>query len=98
MSRRRFDRRPGGFVLFIVLALLAVSTVLVANTARILILENRQAERAEDRQQAEWVAESALERAGARLLADRAYQGETWRSARRTWADRPRPQVMAARL
>ena len=74
-SRRR---RNAGFVLLIVMACLAIVTVLVAGWARMAMVENRQQRSAEDRQQARWLAEAALQRAAAHLLLDREYQGETW--------------------
>jgi Tfp pilus assembly protein PilX len=60
------------------MACLAIAMTLVVGWARIAVLENRQARSAEDRLQAEWLAESAIGRAAAQLLVNTEYQGETW--------------------
>jgi Tfp pilus assembly protein PilV len=70
--------RRSGFVLLIVMVLMAIATVVIAGWAKIVLVENRQAHAAEDRLQAQWLAESALQRAGSQLIANRHYQGETW--------------------
>jgi Tfp pilus assembly protein PilX len=77
MSRSRFRRRSG-FVLMTAMVLLAVAMAIVVGWVKIAVLEVRETHLAEDRLQAEWLAESALARAGAKLLADRDYHGETW--------------------
>jgi Tfp pilus assembly protein PilV len=65
-------------VLLIVLVCLAVAMALVVGWARIAVMQSRQARAAEDRLQAVWLAESAIERAVARLRVDPDYPGETW--------------------
>ncbi len=71
-------RRRSGMTLILVLVFLAVSMALIVGWARIAVLQTRQARAAEDRLQAIWLAESAVERAAERLLADPDYRGETW--------------------
>ena len=79
MREKTLRHRPVGAVLLIVMACLAIATTLVVGWARIAVLENRQARWAEDRLQAEWLAESAIQRAAAQLLANTEYPGEVWR-------------------
>jgi type II secretory pathway component PulK len=69
--------RPGA-VLLVVLICLAVSSLIFGLVLRTGLTERRLV-RAQERQiQAALLAESGLERAAARLAADRDYQGETW--------------------
>ncbi len=78
MSHNHRRHRRTGYVLLIVMVFLAIAMTLVVGWARIAMLNYRQIGSVENRLQADWLAESALERAGAKLLADRSYQGETW--------------------
>jgi Tfp pilus assembly protein PilV len=78
MMRTKTRCRRHGVVLLIVLVCLAVAMALVVGWAKIAVLQSRQARGAEDRLQAVWLAESAIERAMARLQIDPDYQGETW--------------------
>ena len=64
-----------------VLVSLTIVAALFAGWVRTLVLERRQISAEFDRVQAELVSVSALDRAHARLQADPAYQGETWRVA-----------------
>ncbi len=74
---RHFPARPG-MALIVVMALLAVAGVVLAAVVS-LGLAQRRAQRVEIwHMQAEWLAESALERAMARLAADPTYAAETW--------------------
>ena len=79
-TRRRPDdpRSRRGAVLVAVLVCLVVIALMAATLLR-LGLTRRARIRSEERTwQAEWLAESGLERASARLAADPAYRGETW--------------------
>ncbi len=78
MSKNSLPNRRAGVVLLIVMVCLAIAMTLVVGWARIAVLENRQARAAEDHLQAEWLAESAMGRAAAQLLANPDYQGESW--------------------
>ena len=80
------SRRRAGAVLLIVMACLAIAMTIIVGWAKIALLEDRQARSAEDRLQAEWLADSAIQRAAAQLLANSEYSGETWRVDRgRFW-------------
>ena len=68
-----------GIVLIALMIFLAVATMLVLSWLKIAGLERRQLRSLQERAQAEWLAESALERAAARLSADPEYTGETWK-------------------
>jgi type II secretory pathway pseudopilin PulG len=59
-------------VALVILGLLSVALVRLAAT------ERKRSRMDERRLQADWLAESALERASARLQADPDYTGETW--------------------
>jgi Tfp pilus assembly protein PilV len=65
----------------IVVVLLAVAMAMVIGWARVAVVQIRQAHAAEDQLQADWLAESALARAGAKLAANPDYQGETWQAS-----------------
>jgi Tfp pilus assembly protein PilX len=94
MRNNHSRHRRTGFVLMIVLVFLAIGMTLVVGWLRIAMLDYRQSRATEDRLQAEWLAESALERAGAKLLGDRSYQGENWQVSA---TDLGRPATVAER-
>ncbi len=75
-SAPRVPRR--GLVLVAVLVCLAIAMVLFASSVRTLLLQRQQVRAQQDRMQAEYLADSALRRAAARLAADPSYQRETW--------------------
>lgn len=76
--RRPIRRLRGGVVLVAVVICLIVISMLCAALLR-MGLSQRDGARGDERQvQSDWLAESALERAVARLDADPGYQGETW--------------------
>jgi Tfp pilus assembly protein PilX len=79
MSKNSIPKRRAGMVLLIVMGCLAIAMTLIVGWARIAVLENRQTRSAENHVQAEWLAEAAIQRAAAQLLADSEYPGETWR-------------------
>lgn len=70
-------RRRGAALVVAMVCLLLISLSLGA-LLQIARVQMQQARRGEDRLQSEWLAESALERAAARLAADGEYEGETW--------------------
>jgi len=72
---RRFRR---GAVLIVVLACLAVTLLVMVSLLRLAAAERSQMQVGAWQAQARWLAESALERAAARLAADPKYNGETW--------------------
>jgi hypothetical protein len=67
-----------GAVLVVILVCFAVAAALFVLIARQTVLARRGAEKQLWTAQARWVAEAALERAAARLMADASYAGETW--------------------
>jgi len=67
-----------GAVLIVVLACLAVALLVMASLVRMAVLQRNQMQVGARQLQARWLAESALERAAARLAADPKYSGETW--------------------
>jgi hypothetical protein len=78
VARRRPNRRRGA-VLVVVLACLTVAAIMLVVVARQAGMSRRAAERIQASVQAQWLAEAGACRAAARLAADPAYAGETWR-------------------
>jgi hypothetical protein len=76
MDRLVSDRR--GVALLVLLVGLAVAAAISVSVLRLAALQRRSLEIHQWQAQAEWLAESGLERAAARLAADTAYRGETW--------------------
>ena len=72
MGRRR------GIVAAALVVALFVLVMLAGGLLRVAWLRHSELRAAERRLQAEWLAESALDRAAARLMADAGYRGETW--------------------
>jgi len=75
-SRTRTPRR--GLALVPALACLVVVILFCGLLVRQVALHRAVVRDEEQRVQADWLAESALARASARLAADRGYTGETW--------------------
>lgn len=76
ISAQRRNRR-GGVLIFVVLALVLVSlsaTAIVQLTA----VQHRQSQQLEQRQQEQWLAESAIRRASHNLQTSTDYRTETW--------------------
>ncbi len=67
-----------GLVLIIVMVCLALFVILGGVLTKLILTERRQARVEEWRVQAEWLAESAIERAAARLEQTPDYAGESW--------------------
>jgi Tfp pilus assembly protein PilX len=57
---------------------LVVATLILGSLLKLALLRQRQAFHEQARLQAEWLAESGLERAAHRLAASADYAGETW--------------------
>ena len=79
-----------GIAAIIVIAVLAMTMAFAGVWARRIVMERRAARRAEEQQQARWLAEAGVRRAAARLSADPASAGETWLIAAAE-IDRPSP-------
>jgi hypothetical protein len=71
-------RRRRGAVLAAALACLLITVLLSAALATSALQRQRQLKMHERQLQAEWLANSAVHLAAARLRADPEYQGETW--------------------
>jgi Tfp pilus assembly protein PilX len=74
----RTSRGRRGAVLVVVAVCLALAGVLLLAVTRQAALTRRSTQSSQRRLQAQWLAEAGVERAVARLAADRAYTGETW--------------------
>jgi Tfp pilus assembly protein PilX len=77
MNAVRAHRRRGAFLVVALICLL-LSTVLVGTVLTLVQTQRRQVTQEQSRLQAEWLAESGLERAAAKLQADSTYANETW--------------------
>ena len=75
--RAKLARRSGAILAAVLLSLLVVLLV-GAELTRAIVQHRRQGRLAEDRQQAFWIAESALQRAVHALAKSPDYHGETW--------------------
>jgi len=76
-SGRLGSDRRGAMALLAMICLLFVSLI-GASLLRTALTERQQTRRAQWQLQAEWLAESGLERSAAMLSLDSAYAGETW--------------------
>ncbi|QDT40057.1 hypothetical protein Pan241w_01100 [Gimesia alba] len=75
-NRQTAARR--GAVLVIVMVCLLLISLLMASLLKSALLQRRQMIKEQFRVQAEWILESALERAAQQRLDDPDYQGEVW--------------------
>ena len=75
MSPKRIRR---GAVLLLVIGVGTLLTLVLLGTLQLLGNDAQQLRGQQDRLQARWLAESALERAAAQLAAQPNYSGETW--------------------
>ncbi len=73
-------RRRGAVLIGAMVCLVLVS-MLLGSLLRLAVTHRRQVRRQQDYLQAEWLAESAMERAASRLAADSDYPGESWNIA-----------------
>jgi Tfp pilus assembly protein PilX len=79
MSGSRFERRSRRALTSVaVLVCLIVITLIGAALLKVSLAQRKEVRSQEHRLQAEWLAESGLDRALARLAADRNYRGEEW--------------------
>jgi hypothetical protein len=69
--------RRGAFTV-VVLVCLLVSAIVLASLLKLALLHDGQLASVQMRLQAGWLADSALDRAVARLAVDPAYSGESW--------------------
>ncbi len=72
-------RARRGTALVVVLAGLAVATVMFVAAMKLIVVQHKTIELNSRQIQAGWLAESAVQRAAARLAADANYRGETWK-------------------
>jgi hypothetical protein len=75
-ATRQFQKR--GVVIIPVIVCVVIIMLMSGALLRRVLMERRQARVEERWLQADWLAESGLERAWARLAADEDYRGETW--------------------
>lgn len=73
------DRRRQGTALIIAMICLLLASALTVSLVQVAVLQREQVLRDEWQLQAEWLAESALDRAAARLVVEPEYAGESWR-------------------
>jgi len=71
-----------GLVLLATIVCMAAVMMFFAAWVRVAVAERKQLHSIEDRVQAEYLAASAVRKARARLIAEPAYEGETWRLER----------------
>ncbi len=71
-------KRNRGIAMVMVLIALAVATTIFLSALKLISVERQSIELQTRQIQAEWLAESAVQRAAARLSTDADYQGETW--------------------
>jgi len=85
-SRLARDKPRKGAITAIVLVCLVVLMSISGVILRLRLLEHKRLKQEENRLQAEWLAESAVSRALARLKkSNGAYQGEVWKLSRDDW-------------
>ena len=89
-DRRVPDR---GVIMVVVLVCLGVMTLMFMALARQAGLVHRRAEVSQRSLQAQWLAEAGVQRAAARLAADPAYRGETWRLAAQDLGGRDEAEI-----
>lgn len=78
IKRRSLSPSRHGAFLVVALICLLLSTALLGTLLTMVQSQRRQMVREQMRAQADWLAESALERAAAKLRADAGYSQETW--------------------
>ncbi len=75
---RSKTRSRQGITLIVLMLFLAVASSLILSWLKLAGIERRQERTIRAAAQAEWLAESAIGRAAARLKTDPTYTGETW--------------------
>ena len=95
-NRRSQSRNAGspcvarsGAALLAALVCIAVVTIMATALVRTLLIAHRQTRWQWRQEQAQWLAESGVSRAAARLRFDPAYRGETWQLAASDFAGAP---------
>ena len=81
MSRSRIPNglaKRNGTILGMVLVALLVVSLITGALIQAIVNHHRQSKRAEQRQQAEWLAEAAIQRTIRNLAITRDYSGDTW--------------------
>lgn len=81
-GKHRAERGNGsrdGMILMIAIVCVAVASMVFMAVLKTAVTERSAIEARHWQEQARWLAESGVERAAARLAADPAYRGETWR-------------------
>jgi hypothetical protein len=78
LIRAEYATRRRGMVAAAIVAVLIVLVILSGSLLRVIWLRHADLRASERRLQAEWLAESGLDRAASRLAGDPGYQGETW--------------------
>ncbi|MGD0516286.1 MAG: hypothetical protein ABSA26_02015 [Thermoguttaceae bacterium] len=75
---KRSGRKRRGMMLILILACLAIATMLLITGVKLAVASHSVARTFGWSVQAQWLAESGMERAAAKLAADADYSGETW--------------------
>lgn len=78
LGRGRTNPKRSGVALIVLLLGMAVAAAIFLSVLKLVAVERQSVELQQRRAQAEWLAESAIERAAAKLAADEKYNGETW--------------------
>ena len=80
LANLRVFRRSGprGAVLLVAMVCVAIASLVSISLLRLALAQEDAIQNDARQLQASWLAESAVDRAAARLRADDAYQGETW--------------------
>ena len=95
MKRAR-SRRGGALVA--ALATLLVVMLVAGAVVRSRVIAHRQARQSQQQLQAEWLAESAIERARAQLVHSATFSGETWRPAMQSISGGESPATVEIRI
>ena len=77
-SQARCLRYNRGAALIVVLIGMAVATTIFLSVLKLIAVQRQSVELQTRQIQASWLAESAVQRAAARLSAEASYRGETW--------------------
>lgn len=77
LSLGRTTSRKGSVLVIVMICLLLIS-LLMSSLLKSALLQRRQIIREQNRVQAEWILESALERAAQQRLENNEYKGEVW--------------------
>ncbi len=80
MKRRRSQRaKRGGFLMLTTLVCVALVVAMAGLMARMFVVHSQYGRAQFRRMQCQWLVDSGIERAAARLAADAEFTGETWR-------------------